>query len=434
MGDSASALVGGIGDLLSSGAGAIGSGAEAVGSALAPITGAAAPALGGVGGEALGDAFVAGAGPLNILASSPAAEFAPSVAGDLVPLAPGGSALASGLSTEPLFASSAPAAYTGAGVSPFNIGGTSAVGLGPAPGSLDALATGVPAGTSPIPAGASSVAAPAGGIPAANAAPAATATPSAPAGAAPVDLSSTATSGASGAAPGAAAPAAAAGSPSLLSTIGTDLKAALPFASAGALGYSVYSQYQNNKQIPAIGTSAAQTEAAATSLAGQGQAANAAAQPLIASGQSYINAAQSGTLMPADQANLNAAVQSATAQTVSSFAARGEDVSKNASGAYNNTQLQQAIQTINNQAQVTQDQILQGYASTGTSIVNTANSLLSTGASDTAVSGQLANSVSQLSTQLSAQTGQAIANFAAALAGRLGGGITIKLPQGTTAQ
>ena len=130
--------------------------------------------------------------------------------------------------------------------------------------------------------------------------------------------------------------------------------------------------------------------------------------------------------MPADSQALTNAVNSAKQQIIAGYAARGMSSDPN-----QNSSLAQALQQVDQQAATTQSQILQGYASTGTSLVNTANSLLTSGASDTSVSGQLASSVSQLSEQLSAATGSAIAEFAGALAGNVGGGIKINLTGAT---
>jgi hypothetical protein len=379
------------------GAGIVGAGALGLGALGALPAAAAAPAAAGAV-----DAAAAGA-PLDILASSPAAAFAPSAVGDILAPSIGGGALASGLALDPTFASSVPAA----------LGGTTAIGGAPAAGSLDALATGVPAGTTPA-----AAASPAASI---GAAPAATVASTAPTGAAPIDLASQAAQGGATTAAG-ATPAASTASPGLLSTVGSDVKAALPYLSAGALGYNILNQYELNKAIPSLSTTAQQTEQAATSLANQGAAANAAAQPYLAQGNQWVTAATNGTLLPADQAALQAQVQAAIAQVTQGYASRGMSTNPE-----QNSSLAQDIQSIQNQAQVTTSQILQGYASTGTQITNTANSLLNSGASDTAISGQLANSVSQLSTSLAQTTGSAIANFAAALAGKVGGGVTLKL-------
>lgn len=361
------------------------------------LFGAAGATDAAAAGTAAGTA-AAGA-PLDILASSPAAAFTPSAVGDV--LAPAALGTASG---------TLDAVAAGAS-SPLALGGTTAIGAAPAAGSLDALATGVPAGTTPA-----AAASPAASI---GAAPAATVASTAPTGAVPIDLASQAAQGGATSATGAAAPS---GVSSALGTIGSDVKAALPYLSAGALGYNILNQYELNKAIPGLSTTANQTEQAATSLAGQGAAANAAAQPYLTQAQDYVTAATNGTLLPSDQQSLQNQVKSAIAQVTQGYASRGMSTDPN-----QNSALAQDIATINQQAQTTQAQILQGYANTGTQIANTANSLLQTGASDTSVSGQLANSVSQLSTSLAQTTGAAIGNFAAALAGKLGGGITLKV-------
>ncbi len=352
--------------------------------------GAGAADAGAGAASTLGATGAAGA-PLDILAGGAAAGTATPSAIGAIGAAGDFSGLASGLATEPGFASSVAGAYapgldtslsalTGA---PSIAGGTY-TGPGAQPGSLDQLATGTPAGSTAAPAapaagpGASAVAAPAGVS-------------------SPLNIDPTA---AGAGAPGSTAPAASnsswlnALSPSNLAAGAAKSIATNPLGVALAGGGLAYSVLTGEK------ASAAQ------------KALDQQAASLNAQGQQLASYLTSGNLPPGLQAQLTEATQSAKAQIMSNYAAQG--LSTNPT---ENTALAAQLQMVDQQAIITTAQIGQ--------------QLLTTGINESGLSSQLYTTLAGLDQTQTSNIQKAIASMASALnsggtkLGLSGSGITI---------
>jgi hypothetical protein len=116
--------------------------------------------------------------------------------------------------------------------------------------------------------------------------------------------------------------------------------------------------------------------------------------------QSYL---QSGTLPPGAQAAITQATQGAIANMVSNYASRGQDVSKNPDGTYRNSTLQQEVNNIQQAA--------------ASQAFKTADTLLQQGVQQSGLAGDIYSELLNISQQQGQQTGSAIANLSAALAG-----------------
>lgn len=225
----------------------------------------------------------------------------------------------------------------------------------------------------------------------------------------------------------AAAPAATSGG--LLSTVegalapvSGALKTAAPILGLGGLGYNLYSGYEQNQALKQLSSAEQQNAATAAQTAATEQAA---AAPLISSGQSLMNYLQTGTLPPAFQAQVQQAVQAAKAQIIQGYASRGMSSDPN-----QNSALAQDLANVDQQALTLQGNLETTLSTAGNQMVQTANSLLNTGLSATQLSSEIPIQVAQLNNSLNQSMAQSISSFAAALngSGVKPGTATITLP------
>ena len=194
---------------------------------------------------------------------------------------------------------------------------------------------------------------------------------------------------------------------------------------AAGLGYAAYQQNRQTAGIPSTGTSAANVTGAADLLKSQGANTTSLGQSQYTSGSALQDYLTTGTLPAAYQAQVDQAVASQKASIVSQFASRGQDVSRNADGTYRDSNLQAEINNADQNGLILKSQLKSQLNTAGTNMVNTANTLLQNGASDTQMSAQLYEELINLDQSLSKNVGSAISNFASSLAG--GGGTTIRI-------
>jgi hypothetical protein len=161
---------------------------------------------------------------------------------------------------------------------------------------------------------------------------------------------------------------------------------------AAGLGYSIYNQSQNTKNVQNLENQAATEAANANQLTQQGNQLT-----------SYLT---SGTLPPGYQVQVTQAINSAIANAKSNAAQQGLSTDPT-----QNTALAATIAQIQDQQPILQEQLAAQLASTG-------GNLLSTGASVAGISGNLYSSLVQNDTTQAANTGKAIAALAAALGGK----------------
>lgn len=193
-------------------------------------------------------------------------------------------------------------------------------------------------------------------------------------------------------APG-ATPAAAGAEPSLLSKLGTGAMDSItknPLGTALAVGGLGY----NLMQGQAVPQGTPQLRSSADALAAQAEQM-----------RSYL---QSGTLPPGVKASVDQATASARARIIANHAGRGlpTDPKKNSA-------LAQELSSLEMNASIATADIGQ--------------KLLQTGINETQMANQLYESLIRIDQTQTANTGKAIANFAAALGGQRGGGINVNL-------
>ena len=208
--------------------------------------------------------------------------------------------------------------------------------------------------------------------------------------------------GVQGAAPFAApggAEAAAGGGGGVLGSIGSTLKSAAPFLGAAGLGYNLFQGYESQQALKALQN---QETAYQNQIAGAGQAALQAAGPMLSTGQALMT----GGPVPAPmQAILDNYRNSQRARVIQSYTGQGQsgDPTKN-------TALAQDLNAVDNQMLALQESV-------GNQIVTTANQMLASGASATNIAAELPMMMQRLDIALQQQSGNAIANFAAAMSG-----------------
>ena len=189
----------------------------------------------------------------------------------------------------------------------------------------------------------------------------------------------------------------------------------------GGLGYNLFEGYEGKKALNALNQQEATN---AASLAGTAAQENAAAQPLLASGNTLQQYLTTGTLPPQFQAQVTQQVQAAKASIIQGYASRGMSTDPN-----QNSALAQDLANVDLQSQTLQANLESTLATAGGQMIQQANSLLQSGASATEISAQLPLAVQQLNTQLNQQTASAVSAFAASLNGTKPGTISLNLPQ-----
>ena len=207
-----------------------------------------------------------------------------------------------------------------------------------------------------------------------------------------------------------------------LAPVGTALKTAAPILGVAGLGATLYTGYEQKQALNALNQQEATNAATAASISATDQAA---AAPLLTSGQTLMQYLTTNTLPPQFQASVTQQVQAQKAQIIQGYASRGMSTDPN-----QNSGLAQDLANVDVQAQTLQANLESTLSTAGNQMVTTANQLLNSGLSATQLSAELPIQVAQLNSTLNAQMAQAISGFAAALNG--GGtksGITLTLPQ-----
>lgn len=233
--------------------------------------------------------------------------------------------------------------------------------------------------------------------------------------------------GLTGAVPGTAA--AGASNPSVLGTIGSTLKSAAPYAGAAGLGLSLYQGYEQNQALKALNAQEQQRTQQLDSIAA---AAQKAAQPILSSGSALMDYLTTNTLPPGFQAQVDQSVAAAKAQRIQAAASMGQSTDP-----LYNTALAQDLAAIDRQGIELKSNLETQLNQAGQQMVQTANQLLTTGASATEIASQLPIMVQNLDIKLAQMTTGAIGAFAAAMNGgaRTGqsGGFSINVNPSTGA-
>lgn len=219
-----------------------------------------------------------------------------------------------------------------------------------------------------------------------------------------------------GAATGGAVPAGAAaapGGPGLLSSIGSAVKDVAPAIGIGGLALTGYNAYQQNQQLKALQATETGYQNA---IAQAGQAATAAAQPLLTSGEALTQYLQNGTLPAGLQKVVDQFKASAKAARIQAASNMGQSTDPKF-----NTALGQDLAAIDSQGDQLTVQFEQQLATSGNQMVQTATNLIQQGVSATKIAAQLPIEVQKLNIQLANETSKSIAEFASALNGRTPG-------------
>jgi hypothetical protein len=165
------------------------------------------------------------------------------------------------------------------------------------------------------------------------------------------------------------------------------------------MGYNLFQGYQSQQALKAL---QAQETAYQNQIAGAGQQAITAAQPLIATGQSLM---MGGPLPPPVQAMFDQYRNAQRASIIQGYAARNQNTNPQLNSA-----LDQDLQAVDRNLLAMQEQV-------GTNMINTANTMLSQGVSATQIASRIPMMMQELSIQLQQLSGNAIANFASAMSG-----------------
>jgi hypothetical protein len=165
------------------------------------------------------------------------------------------------------------------------------------------------------------------------------------------------------------------------------------------MGYNLFQGYQSQQQLKAL---QAQETAYQNQIAGAGQQALTAAQPLIATGQSLM---LGGPLPPSVQAMFDQYKNSERARIIQGYASRNQNTDPR-----QNSALDQDLQAVDRNLLAMQETI-------GSNMLNTANTMLSQGVSATQIASRIPMMMQELSIQLQQLSGNAIANFASAMSG-----------------
>jgi hypothetical protein len=194
-----------------------------------------------------------------------------------------------------------------------------------------------------------------------------------------------------------------------LSPISSALKTVAPVIGAAGLGYNLYSGYEQKQALNQLN----QQEAANVAQEQQTAATeNAAAAPLLNSGQTLMTYLQTGTLPPQFQSQVDQSVAAAKAQIIQGYASRGMSSDPN-----QNSALAQDLANVDQQALTLKGNLESTLSTAGNQMVTTANALLSSGLSATNMSAELPIEVAKLNSSLNQSMAQSVSSFAAALNG-----------------
>ena len=194
-----------------------------------------------------------------------------------------------------------------------------------------------------------------------------------------------------------------------LSTAAGAVKTVSPLLGVAGLGNALYQGYQSKQQMAKLNQ---QEATAAGEAAQQGEVARTAAAPLLNQGSTLMSYLTSGTLPKVFQDQVKGQIDAARASIIQGYATRGMS-----SDPRQNSSLAQDLNNLNLKQEELQTQLETMLADAGNKMVQTANSLLSSGLQATQLSAELPIQVAQLNVQLNASMSNAIANFAAAING-----------------
>src|SRR5215469_14841636 len=166
------------------------------------------------------------------------------------------------------------------------------------------------------------------------------------------------------------------------------------------LGAGIYSGYQSQQQLKALQQQEADYQ---NRIASAGQASLRAAGPMMAAGQALTLG--TGPVPAPMQAILDNFRNAERARVLQSYSGQGvpADPTKN-------TALAQDLNAVDNQMLALREKL-------GEQILTTANTMLASGASATEIAARLPIMMQELDMKLQQMTGNAIANFAAAMSG-----------------
>jgi hypothetical protein len=188
---------------------------------------------------------------------------------------------------------------------------------------------------------------------------------------------------------------------------GAFAKDVAPVAGLAGLGLTGYNAYQEKQAL----AKTSQQEATAAGQAAQtAQQTQAAAAPLITSGETLMKYLTTGTLPPEFQAQVKQNIDAMKAQIIQGYASRG--MSTNPA---QNSALAQDLANADLQAETLKANLESTLSTAGNQMVQTANGLLASGISATQLSAQIPIMMQTLNTTLAAETSKALASFAAAM-------------------
>ena len=202
---------------------------------------------------------------------------------------------------------------------------------------------------------------------------------------------------------------------SAFGSIGSGIKTAAPWLGAAGLGYNLFQGYQSQQALKALQQQETDYQ---NRIAQAGQASLSAAGPMLATGEALMTG---GTVPAPMQALLDNFRNSQRARIIQGYGARNQSTDPT-----QNSALAQDLNAVDNQMLALREQL-------GQQITDTANRMLASGASATQIAAELPMMMQRLDIQLQGITGNAIANFAAAMSGGTmkvagqGGGINLNL-------
>jgi hypothetical protein len=174
-----------------------------------------------------------------------------------------------------------------------------------------------------------------------------------------------------------------------------------PLTDLGILGtgYNLLQGYQGQQQLKALQQQETDYQ---NRIAQAGQASLSAAGPILSTGQAIMSG---GPLPPTVQAMFDQYTNSAKAQIIQGYGARNQPTDP-----MQNSALQQDLSAVDRNVLSLREQI-------GKDWIATANTLITSGTSSTQIAAELPIMMQNLNIKLQTLTGNAIANFAAAMSG-----------------
>ena len=251
-----------------------------------------------------------------------------------------------------------------------------------------------------------------GGSPLMNAATAPGVTPGAGAGGPPIDIITT------------QGPRSVADTSNIFTNLGDQItKNPLSLVGVAGLGYNLLQGYQQNQALKGLqGTETA----LATSAQQAQQQTQAAAAPLLTSGEALQQAFVTGTLPPQYQSQVNQWVQGLKASIVSGYGARNMPTDPK-----QNSALAQDLANADAQGVTLSNQLLGQLQAAGQAMVQQANTMIAQGLSATQIAAEIPIAMQKLSIQLGQNTSTSIASFAGATS-KFASAQNIALQPGTT--